>query len=191
MTRTAAETTAETAADEIAEDRREFPFRPWVGSSCRRAMVWGVGVVVALGIVAWLFRQPGSAPLSRAFGVLVFYGSLFWLTLVKIWWTATRTPAVELDNEALAYQPLHTFRPRRLAWSDVLALEPRKGTSSLRFVFQKSSGRAREFFLNLAVVDRGGEFFQSLERRLEGAGLVPDPEVKRGWKRPGWEDSVV
>ena len=169
-------------------ERQEFRFRSWVSRSCRKAMVWGVGVVVLLGVLAWMSREPGSAPLSRAFGVLVFYGSLFWLTLVKIWWTASNRPAIELDEEALAYQPLHTFRPRRLAWSDVLALAPRKGTASLRFVFRRRSGRAKEFFLNLAVVDRGGDFLQSLEGRLEKAGLVPDPEIKRGWRRPGWED---
>jgi hypothetical protein len=151
-------------------------------------MFWGIGVVVVLGALAWLAREPGSAPLSRAFGVLVLYGSIFWLTLVKIWWTASQTPAVRLDEEGLAYQPLHTFRPRRLRWQDILALAPRKGTSSLRFVFQRPSGRAREFFLNLAVVDRRREFLERLEEMLRNAGLEPDPQVKRGWRRPEWKE---
>ncbi len=165
----------------------EFAFRPWVARTCRRAMVWGIGLVAAFGLVAWWLRTPGAAPLSRAFGSLVFYGSLFWLTLLKIWWTATRVPAVRLDDEGLAYQPLHTFRPRRLAWPSVLSFAPRKGTSSVRFVFRRRSGSAREFFLNLAVVERGGEFLDALEERLAAAGLEPDPEVKRGWRRPGLE----
>ena len=92
-----------------------YPFRPWVRSTCRRAMIWGVGVVALLGLVAWLFRTPGSAPLGRAFGVLAGYGLLFWLTLLKVWWTAG-LPAVEVDGEAIAYQPLHTFRPQRVPW---------------------------------------------------------------------------
>ena len=50
-----------------------YPFRPWVRSTCRRAMIWGIGVLALLGIVAWLLRTPGSAPLSRAFGVLAGY----------------------------------------------------------------------------------------------------------------------
>ncbi len=94
---------------------------------------------------------------------------------------------MRLDDEGLAYQPLHTFRPRRLAWSSVVAFAPRKGTSSVRFVFVRRSGAAREFFLNLAVVDRGGDFLDALETRLAAAGLAPDPEVKRGWLRPGVE----
>ena len=61
-------------------------------------MIWGVGVVALLGLVAWLFRTPGSAPLGRAFGVLAGYGLLFWLTLLKVWWTAG-LPAVEVDGE--------------------------------------------------------------------------------------------
>lgn len=165
----------------------DFPFRSWVARTCRRAMVWGVGFVVLFGLVAWWLRTPGAAPLSRAFGSLVFYGSLFWLSLLKIWWTAKRVPAVRLDGEGLAYQPLHTFWPRRLAWRSVLAFAPRKGTSSVRFVFEHRSGSAREFFLNLAVVERGGDFLDALEGHLAASGLEPDPEVKRGWRRPGVE----
>ena len=150
-------------------------------------MIWGIGVVVLLGLVAWVFRTPGAAPLSRAFGSLVFYGSLFWLTLLKIWWTATNVPAVRLDESGLAYQPLHTFWPRRLAWTSVVAFAPRKGTSSVRFVFLRRSGSAREFFLNLAVVERGGEFLDALEGFLAAAGLEPDPDSKRGWRRPNVE----
>lgn len=168
-----------------ASPRLDFPFRPWVARTCRRAMVWGIGVVALFGLVAWSFRTPDSAPLARAFGSLVFYGSLFWLTLLKIWWTAIRSPAVRLDGDGLAYQPLHTFWPRRLAWRTVVAFAPRKGTASVRFVFTKRSGAAREFFLNLAVVERGGDFLDALEERLAAAGLERDPEVKRGWRRPG------
>ena len=179
--------TNESQIPEVEPQPVEFGFRDWVARTCRRAMIWGIGVVVLLGFVAWLLRTPGAAPLSRAFGSLVFYGSLFWLTLLKIWWTATRVPAVRLDGRGLAYQPLHTFRPRRLAWPSVMAFAPRKGTSSVRFVFVRRSGTAREFFLNLAVVERGGEFLAALEGRLAAAGLEPDPEVKRGWRRPGVE----
>ena len=57
-------------------------------------MLWGVGVVAIVGGVAWFFKTPGSAPLGRAFGVLLFYGVLFWLTLLKIWWTAGKAAVV-------------------------------------------------------------------------------------------------
>ena len=59
--------------------RLEFGFRPWVRSTCRSAMLWGMGVVAIFGLVSWWMREPGSAPLSRAFGVLAFYGALFML----------------------------------------------------------------------------------------------------------------
>ena len=41
-------------------ERQQFPFRPWVGRSCRKAMVWGVGVVVLMGVLAWITREPGT-----------------------------------------------------------------------------------------------------------------------------------
>ena len=164
----------------------EFAFRPWVARTCRRAMVWGVGVVMAFGLVAWALRTPGAAPLSRAFGSLVFYGSLFWLTLLKIWWTATKVPAVRLDAEGLAYQPLHTFWPRRLAWSSVVAFAPRPGTSSVRFVFLRRNGSAREFFLNLAVIDGRNEFLDALGEALEARGLEPVADRRNAWRRRDW-----
>jgi hypothetical protein len=163
-----------------------FPFRPWIRRSCRKAMVWGVGVVALLGAVTWLFRTPGTAPLGRAFGVLVMYGLLFWLTLLKIWWTAGK-PAVLLDRERLSYQPLHTFRLRPVAFRDVLWCGPRQGTESLRFVIESRPGTARELFLNLGVIDGRHEFLDELGRRLVDDGLEPVEGEQNSWRRGGWE----
>lgn len=165
---------------------REYAFRPWVRSTCAKAMVWGVGGVALFGLVAWWLREPGAAPLARAFGVLVFYGTLFLASLVKIWWTAGR-PAVVLDDEALAYQPLHLFRPKRIAWDRVLAAAPKEGTRSFRLAFEKSPGRGRELFLNLAVVADSHRLVTDLGRRLEAAGLEAD-DAPSSWRRPGWEE---
>lgn len=169
--------------DEQAASR--YPFRPWVRSTCRRAMIWGVGVVALLGLVAWLLRTPGSAPLGRAFGVLAGYGLLFWLTLLKVWWTAG-LPAVVVDGEAVAYQPLHTFRPRRVGWERILASAPRAGTHSLRLVVRKGHDSARELFLNLAVIRGQHRLLEQLDERLAAAGLVPVPGREHAWRRPGW-----
>lgn len=164
-----------------------FPFRPWIRSTSRKAMLWGVGVVALLGGVTWLFRTPGTAPLGRAFGSLAFYGLLFWASLLKVWWTGGR-PAVLVDDEALAYQPLHTFRPRTLPFARVLECAPRQGTQSLRLVHEASRGRAREFFLNLGVIQGRNEFLDLLGEKLEAAGVVAVAGKKHTWRRPGWEE---
>jgi hypothetical protein len=164
-----------------------FAFRPWVRRSCQKAMLWGLGVVALLGGVAWMFRTPGSAPLGRAFAVLLVYGMLFWLTLLKIWWTAGR-PAVVVGRNFLSYQPLHLFRRRRIAYLRVLSCAPRKATESLRIVYEKKPGQGREFFLNLAVVDGRHAFVDLLGERLEAAGLQPVAGEPHSWNRPGWHE---
>ena len=159
-----------------------FPFRPWVRSTCRRAMIWGVGVVAVLGLLTWLLRSPASAPLYRAFGALVFYGLLFLATLAKIWWTAGQ-PAVRIDEDALGYQPLHTFRPRRVPFDRILGLAPKEGTQSLRILHRKGD-RARELFLNLGVVKGRHRLLAELGQRLEERGLEPIPGQPEAWQHP-------
>ena len=168
-----------------------FPFRPWVLSTCRTALFWGIGVLGILGGVTWLYRQPGTVPIGRAFGVLVFYGVLFLLSLLKIWWTAAHKPAVTLSETALSYQLLQWFRPRSIPLDGVLWCGMRKETQSLRFVWRNALGREREFFLNLAVIDRRNEFLHLLGRRLEELGLDKKPGEPPLWSKPGFEDSWV
>jgi hypothetical protein len=163
-----------------------FPFRPWVRSTSRRAMIWGVGVVAAVGAVSWWLERGETQAWGRAFGVLLAYSLLFWVSLFKIWWTAGRA-AVAVDSEALYYQPLHTFRPTRVPFSRVLACNPRPGTEALRVVVEKR-GTARELFLNLAVVKGQHQFLDLLAERLEAEGLERVGE--RAWSRPDWEEAT-
>ena len=79
-----------------------FPFRPWVRSTSRRALLWGIAVVLAIGGAVLLLSGSERAAWGRAFGVLLAYSLLFWASLVKIWWTAGR-PAVALDEDGLAF----------------------------------------------------------------------------------------
>jgi hypothetical protein len=151
-------------------------------------MFWGVGVLVILGGLTWLFRQPGSRPVGRAFGVLVLYAVLFLLTLLKIWWTASRSPAVVLSGERLSYQLLHNFRPKSFPIEEVVSCGMRSGTESLRFVRLEDSGRAREFFLNLAVIDGRNEFMHLLGRCLEDRGLEVTGGRAKRWIKPGYEE---
>ncbi len=151
-------------------------------------MFWGVGVLAILGGVTWLFRQAESRPIGRAFGVLLLYSLLFLGTLLKIWWTASRTPAVLLGNETLSYQLLHHFRPKSFPIEEIVSCGIRAGTESLRFVLLKPSGREREFFLNLAVIDGRNEFLHLLGRRLESRGLERTTERPKRWIKPGYEE---
>lgn len=160
-------------------ETRVYPFRPWVRRVCRRAMLWGIGVLALLGAVVWVLRDPDSGVTGKAFAVLLGYALLFWATLLKIWWTAGR-PAVLLEADALAHQPLHALRPRRIPYARILACGPRPGTESQRIVVAGRT-RAREFFLNLAVVKGKHDLLQHLGRRLEAEGLVREGGE---WLRP-------
>jgi hypothetical protein len=163
-----------------------YPFRPWVRRTCRRAMLWGAAALALCAGLAWAFQSPGSAPLSRAFGVLALYAIVFLLSLGKIWWTAGE-PAVELDGEALWFRPLHTFGRRRVALSAVVAAGPRPGTQSLRLLVARGAGDARELFLNLGVIHQVHAFSDELGRELAAAGLEPVPGRPASWARPGWD----
>ena len=57
-------------------------------------------------------------------------------------------------------------------------------------VFVQSVDRAKQLFLNLAVVDRRREFFRELGPLLETSGLSPVPGSPGSWQRPGWEDDA-
>lgn len=149
-------------------------------------MTWGVGVLALFGGVAWLLRDPSSGPLGRAFGVLALYGVLFMATLVKIWYTAGG-PAVTIGPERLAYQPLHTFGTRSIPFDSILAVKPRGETQSLGITFEYRPGRAREFFLNLAVVENRHSLLRELGARLEGRGLRPVEGAVSTWSRPDWD----
>ena len=150
-------------------------------------MLWGLGVIALLGGITWMFRDPSSKPLSRAFGALALYGLLFVVSLGKIWWTA-RGSAVVIESDSLAYQPLHTFRPRRIALDSVLSCAPKTETQSLRLVYAASPEQGREFFLNLGVIEGRSRFLTLLGEELEARGLERSTEARWSWKRPSWSE---
>lgn len=164
---------------------KSYPFLPWVRRTCWRAMTWGIGALILLAALTWLFRTPGTAPLGRAFGALAFYSIVFWATLAKIWWTAGR-PAVVVEGEGVAYQPLLGFALKRIPYERILAVGPKPGTRSLRIVHRSKKEVAREFFLNLAVIKGRNDFLATLGRELETAGLAPVPGQRNRWRRLDW-----
>jgi len=107
--------------------------------------------------------------------------------LIKIWMTAGR-PAVTVDDESLAYQPLHLFRPKRIHWRSVLAGSPKTGTRSYRLAFEKRPGTAKEFFLNLAVVSGSHDLLEEIGKHLETAGLERVEGERDSWRRADWEE---
>lgn len=166
--------------------RRLFAFRPWVRSTCRRAMLWGTGILLLLAAVTWALQAPGAAPLSRAFGVLAAYAAVFLVTLGKIWWTAGR-PAVVLDDRHLHYRPLHLFRVRRVALDDVLAVAPRRGTGSLSIAHLAGADRGKVLHLNLSLIQGRGALLGELGERLAERGLIPVRGRFAAWRRPGFD----
>lgn len=175
-------TRGETRGEEV-----EYAFRPWVRRVCSKAMIWGMVVLVPLIAVVWALRDPNEGFAGKAFTVLLTYALLFWATLFKIWWTAGR-PAVTLDETGVGYQPLHTFAPRRIAYDRILACGRRDETESQRFVVEGRGKKAKEFFLNLAVVRGKHDLLAQLGERLIARGLEPEGE---GWRRPSFEDVAI
>jgi hypothetical protein len=149
-------------------------------------MLWGIGGVALLSLATWWLKSPDTAPAGRAFGVLVFYGALFWLTLFKIWWTAGKA-AVVVEEDWLGYQPLHTFTLKKIPFEKTFFCGPRQATESLRIIHERRPDRAQEFFLNLAVVDGRHRFLDILGARLEAADLEPEEDVPHTWRRPGFD----
>lgn len=184
------ESAADLAAGEaIASGLVTFGFRPWVRSTCRTAMIFGVGILVLFGGVAWYMRAPDDGFFGRAFAVLAAYTLLFQVSLMKIWWTAGQ-PAMLLDDTTLGYQPLHTFRPKRIALNRILATSPREGTQSLRVVVE-GTRRDRELFLNLAVVKDRHRLTDELTRRLQTQGLTQVGTDALTWSHPRFEESNI
>jgi hypothetical protein len=165
---------------------QSYSFRPWVRNTCRKALLWGLGIVAILGGITYVLKQPGSVAAGRAFGILMLYGSLFWVTLAKVWWTAGGA-AVSLGDGFLAYQPLHTFSPRRIPLDAILLCAPRPDTEALRLVHHGKAGKMREFFLNLAVIRGRNEFLDQLGTELEARGLSAVEGQRNTWSHPEWE----
>jgi hypothetical protein len=159
-----------------------FGFRPWVRASCRKALAWGAAVLAALALCVWALGGSSGWAWDRALGSLLGYSLFFWASLAKIWWTAGR-PAVTVAEEALFLQALWAFRPRRVPYARVLAAAPRPGTASLALLVERR-GVARELYLNLAVVEAGGDLLARLGERLEAAGLAAAPGARSAWARP-------
>lgn len=168
--------------------RAEFAYHRWVRRACLRAAVGGLVGLAVLLLVAGAAQGPGGMSLGPAAATAGLYAILFLATLAKIV-HATRRPLAVLEPEALVLRPPVAFSPRRLPWRAVRAVAPRTGTLALEIEVENGAvdngvaGAAR-VTVNLALLaDRPG-FLHHLGRRLEEAGLEPDPERPDGWCVP-------
>ncbi len=152
-------------------------------------MIWGMGLLAVLAVAIWWLRGPQGWAWDRAFTSLLGYSTLIWASLLKIWWTAGK-PSVMVDQEAIYYQPLHLFKPKRVAFSQILACSPKVQTHSLRLL-EERRGVAREHSINLGVVQGRRRFLETLGKKLVEEGLQPIPGKLHSWARPGWDQPLV
>ncbi len=148
-----------------------------------------MGLLAVLAVAIWWLRAPQGWAWDRAFTSLLGYSTLIWVSLVKIWWTAGK-PSARVDCEAIYYQPLHLFKPKRVAYSQILAVSPKVQTHSLRLL-EERNGVAREHSINLGVVQGRRRFLKILGKKLVEEGLQPIPGKLHSWARPGWDQPLV
>ncbi|HYH10151.1 MAG TPA: hypothetical protein VEK11_24095 [Thermoanaerobaculia bacterium] len=145
-----------------------FPFRPWV----RRAG-WSIVAVAALltaGIATALVVSPSAR--YGWFGepfVWAYIGTL-WIGGLKVW-LGTRSPVAELSDSTLVLRPLHQFRTRRIAWSDLRGTEQMTGGDRMIVYYDTPRGM-RFVALNLNLVKGRREFVTHVDARLRAMGFV-------------------
>jgi hypothetical protein len=145
-----------------------FPFRRWV----RRAG-WSIVAVAALltaGIATALVVSPSAR--YGWFGepfVWAYIGTL-WIGGLKVW-LGTRSPVAELSDSTLVLRPLHQFRTRRIAWSDLRGTEQMTGGDRMIVYYDTPRGM-RFVALNLNLVKGRREFVTHVDARLRAMGFV-------------------
>lgn len=145
-----------------------FAFRPWV----RRA---GLSIVIVAAIVsAVIFLTLVTVPSTR-YGwigepfVWVYIGTL-WLGGMKVW-LGTRRPIAEASQETLTLRPLHQFRGRVIAWTDLRGTEQMIGGDRMIVYFDTPRGM-RFVALNLNLVKGRRDFLTLIDARLRDMGFV-------------------
>jgi hypothetical protein len=145
-----------------------FGFRPWV----RRAgfSIVAVATLVTIAIVAARITIPSTRYgwIGEPF-VLVYIGTL-WIGGAKVW-LGTRRPIAELGRETLTLRPLHQFRKRVVAWSDLRGTEQMIGGDRMIVYYETSRGM-RFVALNLNLVKGRRDFVTLIEARLREMGFV-------------------
>ncbi len=146
----------------------EFAFRPWV----RRA---GLSIVVVAAMVSAIIAITLITVPSTRYGwigepfVWIYIGTL-WIGGMKVW-LGTRRPIAEATPETLTLRPLHQFRGRVIAWSDLRGTEQMMGGDRMIVYFDTARGM-RFVALNLNLVKGRRDFVALVDGRLREMGFV-------------------
>jgi hypothetical protein len=163
----------------------QFAFRPWV----RRAgfSIVAVAAIVSMAIASTLITVPSTRYgwIGEPF-VWVYIGTL-WIGGMKVW-LGTRRPIAEVTQETLTLRPLHQFRSRVVAWSDLRGTEQMIGGDRMIVYFDTPRGM-RFVALNLNLVKGRRDFLALMDARLREMGFAERTvERSRYLSRPGAGD---
>ena len=145
-----------------------FAFRPWV----RRAgfSIIAVATLITAAIVVALVAVPSTRYgwIGEPF-VWVYIGTL-WIGGAKVW-LGTRRPIAEVSDATLTLRPLHQFRTRVVAWTDLRGTEQMIGGDRMIVYYDTPRG-LRFVALNLNLVKGRRDFVTLVDTRLREMGFV-------------------
>lgn len=144
-----------------------FAFRPWV----RRAgfSIVAVAALITAAILTALVAIPSTRYgwIGEPF-VWVYVGTL-WAGGAKVW-LGTRRSIAEVSASTLTLRPLHQFRTRVVAWTDLRGTEQMIGGDRMIVYFDTSRG-LRFVALNLNLVKGRRDFVALVDARMRGMGF--------------------
>jgi hypothetical protein len=151
----------------LTSDATIFGFRPWV----RRAgfSIVAVATLVTAAIIVTLATVPSTRYgwIGEPF-VWVYIGTL-WIGGAKVW-LGTRRPIAEVGAATLTLRPLHQFRARIVAWSDLRGTEQMIGGDRMIVYFDTPRG-LRFVALNLNLIKGRRDFVTLMDARLREMGF--------------------
>lgn len=151
-----------------SDAKAAFAFRPWV----RRA---GLSIVIVATLVTLVIAAALIAIPSARYGwigepfVWLYIGTL-WIGGAKVW-LGTRRPVAEVSDATLTLRPLHQFRSKTVAWSNLQGTEQMMGGDRMIVYFDTARGM-RFVALNLNLVKGRREFVSLIDGRLRAMGFA-------------------
>src|SRR5687768_2849 len=158
--------TPDVAHDAAPDAVSVFAFRPWV----RRAglSIVAVATLVTAAIAVALVTVPSTRYGWIGEPFVWVYISTLWIGGMKVW-MGTRRPIAEATPQTLTLRPLHQFRSRIIAWTDLRGTEQMIGGDRMIIYFDTPRG-LRFVALNLNLVKGRRDFLMLVDARLREMG---------------------